>query len=88
MLKITFYILILVSTISSCRRNSTNLTAQSICDCYDSIHDESVRTENNTELEAKVQSCNLLYSSILESFGDDKDKITSFRNSLKECQEK
>lgn len=88
MRRISISILLLVSFLSSCRRGNVNLTAQNICDCYDSIHDESVRTESETELDTKVQVCNLLYSSTLESFGGDKKKISSFRKSFRECQEK
>lgn len=88
MLKSTFYILILFVAFSACRRSNGNSTAEHICNCYDSIHNESAMSDNDEELEAKVKACNLLLTSTLDSFGKDNEKKASFMKSYRECQEK
>lgn len=88
MLKITFYILTLTIVIASCRRSNGYSKANDICSCYDSIHDESVRSDNQEDTEAKVKSCNLLFTSALDSFEEDEEKVASFMKSYRECQKK
>ena len=88
MLKSVVYLIFTLSLFYSCRRNNASLTAQNICNCYDSIHDESVRSESEQELDKKVKACSLMLTSTLDSFGKDEKKKADFMKSFRACQEK
>jgi len=89
MVKTTFYFFLIscIITITSCRRSNGDYTAQNICDCYNSIHDESARSDSEEELEAKVKVCNKLLTAALDSFEKEDRKRASFMKSYRACQE-
>ena len=87
MLKFGIYSFIVIIVFFSCRRNGGDDVANNICNCYDQIHDESVRTENDVELQEKVEICNTMLSSKLASFGHDEEEKAIFMKSFRACQE-
>lgn len=85
--KFVVYIVFLVFISISCRRNGANNEATAICNCYDQIHDESVRSENEVELQEKIEICNHMLSSKLASFGSNEEDKADFMKEFRACQE-
>lgn len=81
-----FFIAGLFLIAGSCRRNSSSdKRALSICNCYDQIHTESALSDNEEDLQQKVNACNELFSNTLSSL-DSIEKV-SFMKAYRECQE-
>lgn len=76
----------LLSITSSCKRNGGNdERALRICNCYDQIHNESAFSNNEEDLQKKVDVCNELFYNTLSSLNtDEKD---AFMKAYRECQE-
>jgi hypothetical protein len=87
MLRISVYVVVLVFVLFSCRRGGDNSEASRICDCYDQIHNESMITDSELELQQKVAVCNDMLSSKLASFGADEEQKSVFMEEFRTCQE-
>jgi len=76
---------VFILTSSSCRRNGGDERALRICNCYDQIHSESVLTNDEVELQKKVDACNELFSNTLSTL--DANEKEAFMKAYRECQE-
>ncbi len=69
----------------SCSRNGSDERALRICNCYDQIHNESVMSDDEDELQQKVNSCNELFTKTLSSL--DSNENEAFMKAYRNCQE-
>jgi hypothetical protein len=78
---ILFYFILLIIISSSCYNND-NKEADNLCSCYTKLH----RERNEDKILLIGDSCNKLYSEILQKYKDNNEGKEEFLNAYKECQ--
>jgi len=75
------YSLAVISLFYSCS-GEEHPDAKSLCDCYTELH----RTYTEEQTERVADSCNTIYSDIIQKYKGDEEGKTSFESAYKNCQ--